>query len=81
MHLKLAPPADEQSAPEINWIILKRKFDPKTRTEVVIKLNGKERHLFMTKPDEEEQEITHLFNSHDKRVFANVFWKLMTKEI
>jgi hypothetical protein len=81
-HLTIVPESEE-AAPtkDVHWTILKRKTDPKTRTEVVIKLDGKERHLFMTKPDEEEQEITSLFNVYDKRVFENVFQKLMMKKL
>ena len=69
------------SGADIHWTILKRKTDPKTRTEVVIKLNGKDRHLFMTKPDEEEEEITHLFNAYDKRVFEDIFKKIQMKKL
>lgn len=68
--------SDVESQPIINWIILKRKKCPNTQTEIVIKLNGKVRHLFMTRPGEPEEEITHLFNVYDKRIFDNVFWKL-----
>lgn len=76
---KLYLVSEEIREPIINWIILKRKIDPNTQTEIIMKLNGKERHLFMIKINEQEEEITHLFNVYDKRVFENVFWWLKKK--
>jgi hypothetical protein len=78
---KLYIVTDSDPEPAINWIILKCKKCPTTQTEIVMKLNNKSRHLFISKIGEPEEEITHLFNVYDKRIFDNVMWKLKIKAL